>query len=327
LRLLVTAWLVNSLLSASSYPILAVTGEQGSGKTTFCRALQKLIDPHEMEGRSPPRNEEDLAVAAQHAHVLVYENMSGISRQLSDSMSRVATGAGFAGRKLFTDDDERQLRYCKPILLNGIDDLTTRSDFTDRVVSVQLEQIPSGRRMTEADLWETFADLQPQLLATLLDLLAKVLATGNVDVPLERMAEYSRLGAKVAIALGLAPTAFSDAYRVNRDFASDAALESSSIGPVIMRMVSQGRFHGLVTGLLHDLRAAADPFEQRHADWPTTPRALGGELRRIKPNLARMGISVTFQGRRRDGHWVTIEAVAPTHGHNDHNGHEGTQTP
>jgi putative DNA primase/helicase len=322
LRLLVTAWLVNSIMSGTSYPILALTGEQGSGKTTFCRALQKLVDPHEMEGRSPPRGEEDLAVAAQHAHILCYENMSGVSQQLSDSLCRVATGAGFAARKLFTDADERQLRFCKPIILNGIDDLATRSDLADRVISVQLEPIPGARRQTEADLWAAFAELQPQLLATLLDLVAKVLATGSVDVPLERMAEYSRLGAKVAIALGLPPAAFSDAYRANRDTASRTALESSSIGPVIMRMVSKGRFHGLITGLLRDLQATADPFEQRHADWPTTPRALGGELRRISPNLARIGISVMFHGHRRDGHWVTIEAVAPTHGHNGHNGHE-----
>lgn len=325
LRLLVTAWLVNCITATTSYPILALTGEQGSGKTTFCRALQRLVDPHDMEGRSPPRGEEDIAVAAQHAHLLCYENMSGISQQLSDSLCRVATGAGFAARKLFTDADERQLRFCKPIILNGIDDLATRSDLADRVISVQLEPIPKDRRLTEADLWATYTELQPQLLATILDIVVKVLATPNVDVPLERMAEYSRLGAKVAIALGLPPTAFSDAYRVNRDVASQTALESSSIGSALIRIVSTKRFHGPVQGLLQELQTAANVYEQRHADWPGSPRALGGELRRISPNLLRMGISVTFHGHRRDGHWVTVEETPAKHGHNGHNGHGEAQ--
>ncbi len=189
LRLLVTAWLVNSVMNVASYPILALTGEQGSGKTTLCRALQRLIDPHAMEGRSPPRSEEDIAVAAQHAHLLVYENLSGISTQLSDSLCRVATGAGFAARKLYTDADERQLSFCRPIIINGINDLATRSDLADRMITVHLQPIAGSRRRTEADLWARFDELQPRLLGAVLHLVAKVLGAGPVDVSLERMAE------------------------------------------------------------------------------------------------------------------------------------------
>ncbi|MCK5943351.1 MAG: hypothetical protein KAI24_15325, partial [Planctomycetes bacterium] len=323
LRLLVTAWIVNTLVPSSSYPILAVTGEQGSGKTTFSRALQRLVDPHEMEGRSPPRSEEDIAVAAQHAHVLTYENLSGVSANLSDSLCRVATGAAFAARKLYPDCDERQLRFCQPIIVNGIDDLATRSDLADRMICVQLAQIQKGQRQTESDLWTAFEAIAHELLGAALDLVSGVLAADDVNVPLERMADYSTIGAKVAKTLGLEAPAFSDAYRANRDLASQAALETSAIGPVILRLVRTTTFNGLMGGLLRQLQSIADQHEQRHPEWPNTPRKLGNELRRLSPNFTRVGVQVEFLGHRRDGHWVRIEEVSADNGHNSHISHEG----
>jgi hypothetical protein len=251
--------------------------------------------------------------------------LSDISQTLSDALCRVATGAGFAARKLYTDADERQLKYCRPIVINGINDLATRSDLADRVISVQLEPIPKGKRQTEAELWSTFEAMHARLFATLLDLIVKVQRIDRVDVLLERMADYSRLGAKVAIALGLAPTSFTDAYKSNRDAASVVALESSGIGPVLLRLVRQKPFDGLVSGLLHDLQQIASVHELRHPDWPKSPRALGGELRRLNPNLARIGIAVHFQGHRREGHWISIRGTTAADGHNGHDGHGETE--
>lgn len=324
-RLLVTAWLVNAAMHATSYPMVALTGEQGSGKTTFCRALQRLVDPHEIEGRSPPRNEEDIAVAAQHAHLLVYENLSAISQPLSDALCRVATGAGFAARKLYTDADERQLTFCRPVVINGIDDLVTKSDLADRVVSVHLEPIPPARRRTEAALWAAYNEMHPRLLGALLNLVVKVLSTPDQDVQLERMAEYSQLGAKVAVALGLAPAAFLDAYRGNRDHSSLAAIESSSIGPVLLRLVRKGPLSSPMRSLLFELQGAADKYELRHPSWPGHPRALGNELRRLSPNLARTGVSVRFPPRRKDGYWVEIEETPAADVHHVHHVHQQPQ--
>jgi hypothetical protein len=278
-----------------------------------------------MEGRSPPRGEEDVAVAAQHAHLLVYENLSGLSQQMSDALCRVATGAGFAARKLYTDADERQLRFCRPMIINGIDELATRSDLADRVISLALPRIPAERRQTEAELWAKFDAMQPRLFGGLLDLLARVLGSPSVDVKLERMAEYSRLGAKVAVALGRDPSEFTQAYCANRDEASITVVEASAIGPALRRLVNEGPFTGLVGGLLHELQQKARNQEQQLPGWPRSARALGSELRRLAPCLDRMGVEVEFLGHRRDGHWVSIKEVRED-SHNGHNSHEGAQS-
>ncbi len=305
-RILVTAWLVSCIGSSGSHPILALTGEQGSGKTTFARALQRLVDPHTMEGRSPPRGEEDIAIAAQNAHLLIYENLSGISQALSDSLCRVATGAGFAARKLYTDAEERQLQFRRPVIVNGIDDLATRSDLADRMISIELSPMPEGRRRTEAALWARFDQLRPGLIGALFDLVAHVLNTEDLDLRLERMAEYSQLGGKVAIALGLEPTAFTEAFRRNRDTTSLLALESSAIGPPLLRIIRRERFTGLVQELLALLRVEGREEEKRHPEWPRGARGLGSALRRLQPNLTRLGVRVEFLRRCPSGVPVSI---------------------
>jgi putative DNA primase/helicase len=320
-RLLVTAWGVNAIMPSSSYPILCATGEQGSGKTTLCRAIQRLVDPHQVEGRSPPRNEEDIAIAAQNAHVLIYENVSTISQSLSDGFCRVATGAGFAARKLFTNDDERQLSFCRPLIINGIDDLATRSDLADRVVHIHLEPIPTSRRQTEANLWRQFGGMHGRLLGALLTLVARVKATPDRDIPLERMAEFSQIGAKTAVALGLEPSAFIEAYKRNRDRSSMTALESSATGPVVLRMLQAGPLRRPIGALLFELQTLAHPHEQRHPDWPKHPRQLGNELRRLSPNFARVGIRVQFPPRRNDGCWVEILPTSASDVHHVHHVH------
>lgn len=42
---LVVAWLLAILRAAGPYPILALTGEQGTGKTMLAELLQRLVDP------------------------------------------------------------------------------------------------------------------------------------------------------------------------------------------------------------------------------------------------------------------------------------------
>jgi putative DNA primase/helicase len=322
-RLLITAWLVNSMLPSSSYPILCATGEQGSGKTTFCRACQRTVDPHQVEGRSPPRNEEDIAVAAKSALVLVYENLSTITLAISDAFCRVATGAGFAARKLFTNDEERQLSFCRPLIINGIDDLATRSDLADRIVHIHLHPIPKPQRQTEAELWRKFEAMHGQLLGALFTLVSRVLATDNLDIQLERMAEFTQIGAKTALALGRQPEEFLDAYRRNRDASSITALESSAVGPVIRRMLNNGSIRRPIGALLFELQTQAHPHELKHPDWPKHPRALGNELRRLSPNFARIGITVHFPPRRNDGCWVEIVPTTVADIHDVHDVHGG----
>ncbi len=154
--MLAVAWLLGALRPGGQYPILTINGEQGGGKSTACRMFRRLVDPHAVEIRSPPGNQRDLVAAARHNWVVSLDNLSSISDWLSDSLCRIATGGGVGGRKLYSDDDEAVFEAKRPILLNGIPHLTERPDLADRVLAVQVYEIPSDKRRDDDSLWAAF---------------------------------------------------------------------------------------------------------------------------------------------------------------------------
>ena len=60
---LVVAWLLATLRSAGPYPVLAISGEQGSAKTVLSKLLRALIDPNAAPVRSLSRKERELMIA------------------------------------------------------------------------------------------------------------------------------------------------------------------------------------------------------------------------------------------------------------------------
>src|SRR5262249_54543565 len=149
-------WILAALRNTGPYPVLALSGEQGSAKSTFAILLRCLIDPNVASLRSLPREERDLAISANNAHVLAFDNVSNLSPWISDALCRIATGAGFATRQLYTDMDEVLLDASRPVILTGIVDVVTRADLADRALAIKLEPIEETKRRSERDLMAAF---------------------------------------------------------------------------------------------------------------------------------------------------------------------------
>ena len=91
---LCVAWLLAALIDAGPYPLLVLTGEQGSAKSAAARLLRSLVDPARPSTRGMPGSERDTAIAAHNRHVLVYDNLSGLPAWFSDTLCRLSTGEG-----------------------------------------------------------------------------------------------------------------------------------------------------------------------------------------------------------------------------------------
>jgi hypothetical protein len=75
---LVVAWLLASLRPSGPYPLLAISGEQGSAKTVLSKMLKALVDPNVAPVRALPREERELMIAANNGYVLAFNNLSGL---------------------------------------------------------------------------------------------------------------------------------------------------------------------------------------------------------------------------------------------------------
>ena len=103
---LVVSWALACLRNRGPYPVIVLSGEQGSAKSTFSAIVRALLDPNTAPLRALPREDRDLFIAASNGHVLAFDNVSGLPAWISDTLCRLATGGGFAVRQLYSDQDE-----------------------------------------------------------------------------------------------------------------------------------------------------------------------------------------------------------------------------
>ena len=94
--------------TAGPYPVIVLSGEQGTAKSTFSAILRSLLDPNTAPLRALPRTDRDVFIAASNGHVLAFDNVSSLQPWISDTFCRPATGGGFAVRALYTD----RTRFC-----------------------------------------------------------------------------------------------------------------------------------------------------------------------------------------------------------------------
>ena len=95
--ILLKGWLSYTLahpnVPETNYVILVLNGDQGSGKSLLCRIIQALIDPSDIGVQTLPQNAKDLAIAAQNAHLLMYDNLRKISPAMADRLPAPRQGA------------------------------------------------------------------------------------------------------------------------------------------------------------------------------------------------------------------------------------------
>jgi hypothetical protein len=255
---LVVSWALACLRNRGPYPVIVLSGEQGSAKSTFSAVLRALLDPNTAPLRALPREDRDLFIAASNGHVLAFDNVSGLPPWISDTLCRLATGGGFAVRQLYTDQDEVLFDAARPVILNGIEDIVTRPDLADRAVFLTLEPIPEERRCPEAELWTAFEAERPRILGVLLDAVVEGLKRlPETHLPkLPRMADFALWATACATALWPAGT-FWSAYCENRDVAVEGVIDADPIGAGVRAlMATLTEWTGTASDLLDALAGA-----------------------------------------------------------------------
>lgn len=292
---LFVAFLVMAMQPQGPFPILVLVGEQGAAKSTAARVIRLLVDPRKAMLRAGTPDERDLMIAASRTWVLGFDNVSRLSDRFSDALCQLSTGAGFATRQLYTDDEEVVFEAMRPTVLNGIGGVGDRPDFLSRAVVLTLPPIEETERQAEATFWSAFEAARPRIHGALLDALAGTLKR-LPEVELEaspRLADFARLGVALEQTLGWPAGSFLAALDESQVEASEGALEAEVFAEPLMAFVKKrSEWLGTMTELLSALTATVEDEVARRRDWPKTPAQLGTRLRRIAPALRSRGFEV-----------------------------------
>ena len=305
-RPLVLGWILSTLTPDGPKPILALSGEKGSGKSSAATLLKRLTDPTKVSKASAVGDPRQVASSAAGRWVLSFDNLTHLSPDQQDLLCCIATGAGYSHRTLYTDLEETFLEYRRPQILTGVDLVPTRSDLLDRCLIVRLERIPDEKRLPESELEALTAKLLPGIYGALLDLLVVALRNLPTTRPdeLPRMADFALL----CIAAGI-PN-FESAYAGNIETGSQAAVEANPLAAGILALLDahNGYWHGSSTDLIRRLQEL-DPTSREFQK--LSARSVGRKLASsLRGDLAAVGVEVD-QGKGAGGQrYLILSRVA-----------------
>jgi hypothetical protein len=300
---LVVAWVLAALRGGGPYPLLAISGEQGSAKTVLCKLLRALVDPNAAPVRALSREERELMIAANNGYLLAFDNLSDLPHWVSDALCRLTSGGSFAVRQLYTNDEEVLFQAARPVLLNGIEEVISRPDLGDRAIFLTLTSIRDAQRRPEAELWRRFEMARPRILGALLDAVVQGLRfLGHVHLErLPRMADFALWASACETALW-PPGTFARAYAANRRTAIESIVEADPIATCVRAlMTDRTMWIGSASDLLRLCAEAARDVTPGGLAWAKNPRALAGRLRRAQTFLRTFGIEIAFSREGRTG--------------------------
>ncbi|KRB16649.1 hypothetical protein ASD99_09955 [Mesorhizobium sp. Root695] len=304
-RLLI-AFLINALNPEGPYFILLVEGEQGSGKSFVCEIIKRIIDPNKAMRLRLPDKPQDLMIQAKEYRLLIFDNASGMKAEMSDALCALATGGGIAVRKLYSDGDLYVMSYCRPFAVNGISGYANRPDLMERAIPIKLSPMPERGRRTEAELLAEFDKLLPGILGALYAAVSYAIRNYDTIEPPRnlRMADAARWVAAAEIGLDEKPGVIIDAIaQAQHEF----VVERVQDDPLFMRLRALTR-RGPFQGYIGDLFAELVDNQNRAFEkgLPQTPSNLSNQLNRMKPAMAKAGVTVEFLGKDRRGKKIRI---------------------
>lgn len=299
-KLIVKVWVVTNFIPDIPHPLLVAFGPQGSTKSFLFKLMKKLVDPSVLLVLSFPKDRMELVQKISHHYFVPLDNVSYISNDFSDVLCRASTGEGISKRMLYTDEEDIIFSYKRPIGLNGINSAPTLPDLLDRSILVSFERLTKKERREEEELFKQFDLMKPKLLAYIFDVISKAMKIRKAlhlkELP--RMADFSRWGESISMAMGYPENAFLNAYYRNIDSLQMEVIEAHLIGAALLSfMEDKNKWEGKPNELLEHLETAAAncKINTNNKQWPKAPNTLMRKLNVLKTNLEEIGIKVDSQ--------------------------------
>lgn len=294
---LLTLFLVTSFWGLGiSHPMLVLTGEKGSSKSSTLRKLERLIDPKSTDlGGGIPRSSGGLELRLFNSYFTTLDNLSSINRRISDILAIAITGGSVSKRALYKNTDEIIMDLKSVIAINGVSLVAKESDLLDRSLIIALKRISPDKIVTEEELWEEFEKDRPRILGCIFKILAAALGdTEEIKTKKKiRMADFHIACIKVGRALGIPEEEVSGILWENQKHVNQCTIDEDVVALCVIELMQDRKeYVNSVSGLLCDLEGIAYENGMPSTVLPKTPNHLSHRLSKVKSNLqSAYGIS------------------------------------
>lgn len=286
-------------------PGAMISGPNGAGKTAAARRLAGLIDPHAAQTVGAPSDPAGFFIVARSRLVTVVDNVSSIPGPISDLACSLATGGGLALRTLYTTGEVSNLIAKRPLIWTSIVEAIKRADLLDRTANITLA--PLTARRTDAELDADWSRDHPAILALLLDVAAKALASigavrqtiAAADLP--RMADAAVFAEAMARVLGWRPGLLIETLNGARAQAAGDLLSADPIAARIDKLLAKegGCWEGTANELLGRLSDFFSP-SWRGGKAPAANQLSAALARMAQPAHEARGWVIRVGAKRRN---------------------------
>ena len=315
------AYLITCFIPGIPHPIHISHGPQGAAKSTVDRIKRRLVDPSVNDIQTlTSRVDQTVQTLAQN-WLCAFDNVSHMNEEISDLLSRAATGASYSKRALYTDDETviHKLGCC--VSLNGINVVVNKPDLMDRCILIEYARISKTRRKEEKEILTNFEALRPKILGGICDVLAYAIRIKPTirTSSMERMADFTLWGMAVCQAMGYGAETFLRLYRTNIARQHEEIVNSDSVGLALLElMADNNRWSGTPSELLSELNSRCDSLsmDKRTGGWPKAPHALTRRIKQLETTLAALGYRVLYGDDHRTSKARQITIVKDDSGQN-----------
>jgi hypothetical protein len=209
----------------------------------------------------------------------------------------MVTGGGYSTRRLYTNNEEEVFSVTRPIILNGITQITDQPDLIDRSIFINTPVIEANSRKPEKELLNSSNSLNPMILGELCNALSASLRNKKKEYArLPRMADFAKFVSGAEEELGWKKDSFVDAMNANRMEALEEMNEYDSLLSLIQELGRKNKnlafiFNGTAEQLFERLIEMI-PGKLQKSAFPGSPAALSKKLNGLKPVLREMGIVI-----------------------------------
>ncbi|MBT3486055.1 MAG: hypothetical protein HOG03_10385 [Desulfobacula sp.] len=293
--ILFASWLLSCMNTEGGYPPLFLIGEQGSAKSTTTEFIKDLLDDSTVPLRNLSKSMKNLMIAASNDFILCYDNISKITDKQSDNICKLATGAGFTTRTLYTTTEETQLTCKRPTIINTISFIPTRQDLLDRSVIVKLNFIKPEERKTVKELKESWKKDRPLIFGALCNAVSAALKNyDQVDEEkLPRMADFAKWIIAAEEQLPWNKGLFLETLQNSRANTVDDTIDAEPVAIAILKLMADSdSWHGTASELLDKLEDCINQKKNKYPNWPKLPNQLSRKLGRVSAFLREKGVQV-----------------------------------
>lgn len=303
-------FLIGAMCPTFNQPLLSVTGEAGSGKTTLVTILSELIDPYDRGSRKTNQvvnvkgrlDSNEFAVLKSNRYLLPIDNLSGINGELSDTISMAVTGGAVEVRKMYTNNEVVTMILDGVVILNGINDSVKKSDLADRCVFLTLPTIPPTSRQ-EQSIWSSFEKDKPYILGDIYQAISTGLKNADVEVPKPkqdyRLAGFREFVARCSKHLDWTMEQWNSAIINNKKEAIDRNIEENPfINDVLSLMLQKSKDYNIINwigngqDLLNDIYCVTkNEVDKQDIAYPRNSK-VSARLQQEAPTLRQYGIEV-----------------------------------